>query len=209
MLEAKSTIRPTALALLVAASLSLSACGTTSKLTDWIRGKSDEGVSEAVILGAPDAETYLDELYLLAAGDASKQVDIFDDAESAARLTPGSSTKLRLGLVLATQGHPNTDAARAQDILREVLADRELLTEAEIALATIHLGSVERLVATDSAARLMQESTTRAARSQSETMSQRIANIEAENRRLRAELEEAQQKLEAITSIERSIREQE
>lgn len=209
MHKSQSTIRPTALALLVAASLSLSACGTTSKVADWIRGKGDDGVSEAVILGAPDAETYLDELYLLAAGDSSKQADIFDDAQTAARLTPGPSTRLRLGLVLATQGHPNTDAARAQDVLREVLADRELLTEAEIALATIHLGSVERLVATDSAARLMQESTTRAARSQSETMIQRIANIEAENRRLRAELEDAQQKLEAITSIERSIREQE
>ena len=209
MHNSPSTIRPTALALLVAASLSLSACGTTSKLTDWIRGKSDDGVSEAVILGAPDADTYLDELYVLAVADPAKQTDIFEDAEAAARLTPGPSTKLRYGLVLATYGHANANAARAQNVLREVLAERELLTDAEIALATIHLGSVERLVATDSAAREMQESTTRAARSQSENMSQRIADVEAENRRLRAELENAEEKLEAITSIERSIREQE
>ncbi len=209
MLRKRITIRSAALAATIAATLSLSACATTSKVTDWIRGKADDGVSESVILGAPDAETYLDELYLLAAGDPQKQADIFEDAEAAARLTPGPSTRLRFGLVLATQGHAQADAVRAQSVLREVLAEKELLTQAETALATIHLNSVSQLVATDSAARQMQESTTRAARSQSQAMSQRIADAEAENRRLRAELADAQQKLEAITSIERSIREQE
>jgi hypothetical protein len=37
---------------------------------------------------------------------------------------------------------------------------------------------------------------------------QRLARVEAENRELRQSLAEAEQKLEAITSIERSIREQ-
>lgn len=203
------TIRSAGLAAVVAAMLALSACGTTSKVSDWIRGKSDDGVSESVILGAPDAEAYLDELYLLATGDPAKQADIYEDAEAAARLTPGPSTRLRFGLVLATQGHPGADAARAQGVLRDVLDERELLTQAEIALATIHLRSVDQLVATDSAARQMQESTTRAARSQSQAMNQRIADAEAENRRLRTELAEAQQKLQAITTIERSIRDQE
>ncbi len=205
----RMTNRWVTLAVLAAATLALSACGTTSTVSDWIRGKGDSGASESVILGAPDADAYLDELYLLAAGDPGKQADIFEDAESAARLTPGPSTRLRFGLVLATQGHPGADAARAQNVLRQVLDERELLTQAEIALATIHLGSVERLVATDSAAREMQESTTRAARTQSQSLNQRVADVEAENRRLRAELADAKQKLEAITSIERSIREQE
>ena len=39
-------------------------------------------------------------------------------------------------------------------------------------------------------------------------VNQRLANVEAENRRLRRELEDAEDKLEAITSIERSIRQQ-
>ena len=39
-------------------------------------------------------------------------------------------------------------------------------------------------------------------------MSQRIGTVESENRRLRRQLQEAEDKLEAITSIERSIREQ-
>jgi hypothetical protein len=48
----------------------------------------------------------------------------------------------------------------------------------------------------------------RAATTEEEAIAQRIANVESENRQLRRSLEEAEQKLEAITSIERSIREQ-
>ena len=55
----------------------------------------------------------------------------------------------------------------------------------------------------------MRESTSRAARNEAQATGQRIAEVEAENQRLRQELEDAEQKLEAITSIERSIREQE
>jgi len=40
-------------------------------------------------------------------------------------------------------------------------------------------------------------------------IAQRVARVEAENRQLREELADAEQKLEAITSIERSIRAQE
>ena len=39
-------------------------------------------------------------------------------------------------------------------------------------------------------------------------IAQHIATVEAENRRLRRSLEEAESKLEAITSIERSVRDQ-
>ena len=42
-----------------------------------------------------------------------------------------------------------------------------------------------------------------------QAISQRLAAAEAENRRLKSALQEAEQKLEAITSIERSIRDNE
>ena len=41
-----------------------------------------------------------------------------------------------------------------------------------------------------------------------QAVAQRIARVESENKQLRRSLEEAEQKLDAITSIERSIREQ-
>ena len=184
-------------------------CATTTKATDWLRGRDKPPSDEAVVLGAPDADEYLKELYELAAGDANKQEDIYEDARSAAQLTPGPSSNLRFGMVLATPGHAQTDPGQAESVLRGVLAESELLTLAEISLATIYLNHVERMNVISAEARNLRESTSRDARNEAQATGQRIAEIEAENRRLRAELEDAEQKLEAITTIERSIREQE
>jgi hypothetical protein len=186
-----------------------SGCATASKATDWLRGRDNPDTDEAVILGAPNADEYLSELYELSAGDANKQADIFADADAAAKLTPGPSTNLRFGLVLATPGHAQTDPERAQGVLRGVLAQSELLTSAELSLAAIYLNNVERRNLVHSEAQSLRESSSRAALTEARATGQRIAEIEAENRRLRLELEDAEQKLEAITSIERSIREQE
>jgi hypothetical protein len=94
-------------------------------------------------------------------------------------------------------------------MLREVLTQDQLLTPAELSLAKIHLNNVERLIVANNEARRLRESSSRAARTEEQALSQRLSSVEAENRRLRGELEEAEQKLEAITTIERSIREQE
>jgi len=191
---------------LAAVSLALSGCSTTGKVGDWIRGKGGDTGDEAVIIGAPSAESYLADLYDLNAGDVRKQANITSDAESAARLTPGPSTRLKLGLVLATPGHAGYDPVRAAALLREVLDQQPLLTSAETSLAMIYLNSVERLSAVADEASRLRTASQRAAASEAQTANTRIANLEAENRRLRAALEEAEKKLEAITSIERTIR---
>lgn len=181
-----------------------------SSTRDWISDKlpKRERNTDQVILGAPDAETYLEELNDLAAGDPATQAEIFADAESGHTLTPGPSTDLRFALVLATPGHSEADPERAQSMLRELLIQTALLTPAEIALATIHLNAVEEIIVAESEARRVRSQTSRQARTQQQAISERLANVEAENRRLRRELEEAEGKLEAITTIERDIREQ-
>ena len=184
----------------------LSGCGQT---TDWIKGRVDSGSDEAGILGAPEIETYIAELGRIASGDPAAQAEIFADASAAAQLTPGASTHLRLGLVLAIPGYPESDPERAQSILREVLSQTILLTPAEISLATIHLNNVEQQIVSNSEARRLRISRSRAAETQEQALGQRLTTVEAENRQLRRDLDEAEQKLEAITSIERSIREQE
>ena len=201
--------RIAAIALIVSTA---SGCSTMGKASDWFTGKSAPENEEHVILGAPSADEYLQGLNDLVSGDSHTQADIYADASSAARLTPGPSTNLRLALVLATPGHPESDPVQAQSLLSGVLDQTELLTTAEIALATIALNNVESVIGVTSAAAQaarMQESTSRAARNQGQALNQRLATAEDENARLRAELEEAEQKLDAITSIERSIREQE
>ena len=190
------------------AMLAMAGCAQTQSWMDSVRGSSRSASDEAVILGAPDADEYLDELYDLAAGDPATQAEIYADAESAATLTPDPQSTLRFALALATPGHPEADPARAQSMLREILARPELLTPAEISLATIHLKSSERLMMLSAESERLRASSSRAARTEQQATNQRLATVEAENRQLRRQLDEAEQKLEAITSIEQSIRAQ-
>ncbi len=186
----------------------LGGCAQTKEWMSSMR-RSMSSSNDSTILGAPDAEYYLDDLYKLTTGDPATQAEIFADAESGFQLTPGLQTNLRFALVLATAGHPGTNPERAQTILQELLTQTPLLTPAELSLATINLKSVEQQITLTSEAHRLRASNSQAARTESASTNQRLDNSEAENRRLRQELEDAEAKLEAISSIERSIRAQE
>ena len=96
----------------------------------------------------------------------------------------------------------------AQSMFRELLSQPELMTASEVALATIFLADVEARLVLDAEARRLRSENTRAATTEEAAVSRRIARVEAENRQLRESLADAEAKLEAITSIERSIRQQ-
>lgn len=193
-----------AVALIILVALT-AGCAQTS---DWLKGRRTAKAVDPIILGAPEAESYLSEIYELINGDPFTQVEIFSDAKSAATLTPGPSSHLRYALVLAAPGHAETDPQQAQSLFRELLSRTELMTSGEIALATIHLKDVEERLVLNAEARRLRAENSRAAATEQRAVSQRIGTVEAENRRLRQQLSDAEQKLEAITSIERSIREQ-
>ena len=195
-----------AAAVVIAASL-LSGCAQTRGWLDKVTPGTNRG-DDPVILGAPAAEDYLGDLERLATGDPATQVEIFADAESRATLTPNPSTTLKFALVLATPGHSESDPQRAQSLLRELLTQAPLMTPAEISLAQIYLQSVESRLVLESEARRLRQASSRQAQTEEQALNQRLATVEAENRRLRSELEDAEEKLEAITSIERSLREQ-
>jgi len=178
----KRNLTSTALAICGIVAVALSGCSQTA---DWIKGRSTTETYDPNLVGAPNVENLIADLGKISSGDPAAQAELYADAAAAAQLTPNASTNLRLGLILSIPGHPESDPERAQSILREVLAQ------------------------TNSEARRQQASSTRMAKTQERTLQQQLAAREAENRQLRQDLEEAEQKLEAITSIERSIREQE
>jgi hypothetical protein len=174
---------------------------------DWLRGERS-GTSETFGDEAGDAAPYIGEMSALASGDPATQAEIYADAAAAARLTPDTGSRLRFALALATPGHPGSDPDLAQNILRELLSEPELLTPIERSLATIHLGEVEERLTLNAEARRLRLASARVSNSEDEATAERIASIESENRQLKQSLAEAQDKLDAITSIERSIREQ-
>jgi hypothetical protein len=200
---ANTTTRIAAMILIVAA---VAGC---SQAKSWMSGSRQPASNEQIILGAPEADEYIFELYQLTSGDPATQAEIFADSKSASTLTPGPSTNLRYALVLATPGHAGSNPQQATSLLRELLSRPELLTQVEISLATIHLDIAEELIVLTAETRQLRATTSRATLTGEAASNQRLATVEAENRRLRNELEEAEDKLDAITSIERSIRNQE
>lgn len=193
--------RGTAIALLALSMLS--ACEATRS---WLQGRQTYA-ADPTILGAPEVNQYIAELYELVNGDPATQAEIYADAKAASDLTPDPSSNLRFALVMAAPGHAGSDPLAAQSIFRELLAQTELLTPAEISLATIHLREVEQRLVLSAEARRQRAASTRAASTEETAIRQRMARIEAQNRQLRRSLSEAESKLEAITSIERSVRE--
>lgn len=184
----------------------VSGCAQTKS---FFTGKSESSFDDEDVIGSPGIETYLDDMGKLASGDPAAQAEIIADSEAGSQLTPGPQTNLRYALVLATPGHPASDAPQAASMLREILAAPQLLTEGEVALASITLNWADQLSAAEGEVQQTRASLARSAQSQMSASSQRTAALEAENRRLAQQLREAEEKLEAITSIERSIREQE
>jgi hypothetical protein len=176
-----------------------------TQVSDWLRGDR----ADAEVIGiAEETGLFLQEMSQLTSGDPATQAEIFADAAAAARMTPGSRTRLRYALVLATPGHSKTDPVLARNIFNELLSDADLLTPVERSLATIHLREVEERLVLDAEARRLRAVNSRVESSEDAAVAQRMAMIESENRQLRQSLAEAEEKLQAITSIERSIREQ-
>jgi hypothetical protein len=175
---------------------------------NWLKGRRTADAEDPVLTSGSNANAYLSELQQLAGGDPATQAEIFADAESAATLTPGPSTQLRYALVLTAPGHSESNPGEAQGIFRDLLARPEMLTESEVALATIFLNEAESRAVMGAETRRLRAENTRAATSEEAAIAQRISRVEAENRQLRQSLAEAESKLEALTSIERSIRQQ-
>jgi hypothetical protein len=198
---ATATRRAAALGLLVLAA------GCTP-VREWIQREPAAAAEPSSVIAAEDPGPYVQDMYELASGDPARQAEIYAEASAAAELTPDTMSRLRFALVLATPGHAGSDPERAQLMLRELLAQPELLTPLEKSLAVIHLREVEERLVLNNEARRLRAQSSRAERTEEAAIAQRIAAVEAENRQLRQSLAEAEQKLEAITNIERSIREQ-
>ena len=164
--------------------------------------------SQAVV-GAQGLGIYLDLMRRLVEGDTVTQAEAFRNAANAAELAPTTTNRLKLALALATPAHAASDASEAQRQLSALLVTGDALLPEERILASIHLKDVEQRLILDAAAeQLRREAEAELARQNTEN-SQRLDAALAENRRLRAELEDATEALDAVTAIERSIRERE
>lgn len=160
-------------------------------------------------LNGDEVGLYLATMQALAADDPVLQADTFRAVAIAAETDPTTTNRLNFALALATPGHPSSDPAAAQKLLTELLASGTSLLPEERILAQHHLKEVEQRLILDAEAKDLRDQLTAARSARSAQNARQVESLREENERLRAELAEAREKLDAITNIERSIRERE
>jgi hypothetical protein len=162
---------------------------------------SPQATASALLAG------YLQLLQRLVSGPAAEQAEIVATAQHDFDLAPTPSHQLKLALILGTQGHPATDLTRAQTLLRELMANPEVLLPGERALAFLELSQIDDHLTLEAENRRLQSDAARADREHIAKANTRLQAEVDENARLRKELDEARAKLAAIANIERSLNE--
>jgi hypothetical protein len=180
-------------------------------------GGSADG-REAVIPAVPDPRPtdvgdglgiYLQTLRSLIEGDPVVQADVFRGVAATADASPTTTNRLMLALALATPTHPASDDTRAQALLAELLAASDALLPEERDLALILSKDVEQRLILNAEADRLQRAAAAATAERNDRTSQQLAAALEENRQLKAALDDVRARLDAITNIERSIRERE
>jgi hypothetical protein len=150
---------------------------------------------------------YLQTLHDLIEGDSVMQIDAFRRAADAASSAPTTTNRLRLALALATPGHPSSNPMEAQKQLSQLLASGDALLPEERTLALLHLKEVEQRLILDAEAQRLQRAAQAATAQRNDENTQRLQAALEENKQLKAALDEARARLDAIINTERSIRE--
>jgi hypothetical protein len=146
-------------------------------------------------------------LQRLQKGAPAEQAEIVAGAQREYEAAPTPSRELKLALVLATPGHPATDLPKAQGMLRELIANPQMLTPAERSLSALELSQIDDYLTLSEENRRLQSDAAHAAQERTVSANHRLQAEMDENTRLRKELDEAHAKLDAIANIERSLNE--
>ena len=150
---------------------------------------------------------YLQLLQRLVQSPPAEQAEILASAQREYDTAPTPSRQLKLALILGTPGHPAADLPKAQGLLRELMANPEMLLPGERALAFLELSQIDDHLTLESENRRLQADAVRADKERMASANHRLQTELDENARLRKELEEARAKLDAIANIERSLNE--
>ncbi len=151
---------------------------------------------------------YLDTLNRLANGNPAQQADVFYEVERDYTSAPTTATSLRYGAALVTAGHPAENLIEGKKLLERLLANPELLTPAEKNLVAFLVKDADARLQMQAEVRRLAATVDEHTRGQA-NLSQRLqSQVQAQSEeiaRLRRQLDDAQQKLDAIKTMEKSF----
>jgi hypothetical protein len=171
------------------------------------RAPSPAPVVNSAAASSTALSEYLQLLQRLVQGRPAEQAEIVASAQREYDTAPTPSRELKLALILGTPGHPASDLTKAQALLRELMANPEMLLPGERALTFLELSQIDDHLTLDAENRRLQSEAVRADQQRVASANHRLQAEMDENVRLRRELEEARAKLDAIANIERSLNE--
>jgi TolA-binding protein len=150
-------------------------------------------------------EVYLDTLDALVRASPEQRLAIYDRVASEYRRTPTTTNRLRFALVLSTPGHAAADPEEAARILSHILQDPVGLLPLERSLARVQLQHAEALAQLETQNRRLAATVEELHTQNTRVATRELEAATQENMRLRAALAEAEAKLEAIRTIERAV----
>jgi hypothetical protein len=148
---------------------------------------------------------YLDLIAELTNGAPAKQAELAEAARSRFTADPTSVNRLRYAIVLATPGHPASNAQDARVLLGEVLANPQVLLPGEVTIATIVYAEVNERLALEAENAALRATLNKNDRERAAATDRRLQAQAAEIARLQRELEAAQAKLEAVAELEKAL----
>lgn len=148
--------------------------------------------------------TYLDTMNGLASADPARQADVFYEVEHEYTRAPTTANTLRYAIALVTPDHPASKPAEGKKMLETLMATPERLTPSERTLVAVLIHETDAMLKLEAENRRLAATLDDRGKSQANSDKRVQAQLE-ENARLRRALAEAQQKLDAIKEIERSI----
>ena len=140
----------------------------------------------------------------LASPDAARQADVFYEVEREYTRAPTTASTLRYAVARVTPGHPAASPSEGKRLLEALLATPERMTPEERTLAAVLLHETNTRLKLEAENRRLLATLDGRSRSQANSDKRTQAQLD-ENARLRRALAEAQQKLDAIKEIERTI----
>ena len=147
---------------------------------------------------------YLEIMNGLGESNPARQADIFYEVEREYAKAPTTTNTLRYAGALVTAGHSAARPAEGKKLLETLLASPERMSASERTLAAVLLHETNERLKLAAENRRLLETLDDRSRTQANSEKRVQAQVE-ENARLRRELASAQQKLDAIKEIERTI----
>jgi hypothetical protein len=195
---ARKSIAPYAVLCVLPLCALLSACDLLPPLRNEPTAVAVETPTDDVI------RKYLETINGLASADPARQADVYYEVEREYTRAPTTSSTLHYAAALVTPGHPASKPLEGKRLLEALMATPERMMPAERVLVAVLLHETnERLKLEAEIRRLL---ATLDDRGRSQANSDKRAQAQAEEiARLRRALAEAQQKLDAVKEIERTL----